>query len=86
MTSVVSVFVHVDDDEPSDRELGDGGDQFGAAFRATAMPVQFCLTDAQALEGSAQFGNIVVIAQSSRQQICAGVKVRTRTGLVGPGG
>lgn len=72
MTPVVSVFVDVDDDEPGDREAGDGRDQLGAAFGAAAVPVQFRLTDAQAFEGFAQFGDIVVIAQSRCKEIGAG--------------
>ncbi|WP_313869457.1 hypothetical protein [Mycobacteroides abscessus] len=62
MTPVVGVFVDVDDDEPGDRELGNGSDVLSAAFGAAAMPVQFGLTDTKAFENFSHFSDIFVIA------------------------
>jgi hypothetical protein len=86
MPAVIGIFVDVDDDEPGDWEAGDSGDKFDAALGAAAVPVQFRLADAPAFEGFAQFSGIVVIAQRRSKQVCAGIKIGPRSGLVSPGG
>jgi hypothetical protein len=65
--AVNGVFVDVDNDESSDRELSHGGDELGAALVAAAVPVKFRLADPQAVQRFAYFSDIVIVTQCRGQ-------------------
>ncbi|KMO75701.1 hypothetical protein MCHLDSM_03199 [Mycolicibacterium chlorophenolicum] len=49
MSTVISVFVDVNHDEPGDWKAGHGGDQLDTALSAAAVPMQLRFSDTQSV-------------------------------------